>query len=169
MPRYGEAQVGNPILAEFQAEKDGIYDFKLYPQLWGSLELERFYRGRNWTIHQFLDPGPDLEPISGIYMFVVSPECGGIRDHSYIFYVGQTTNQRVRYKHYLNEKKGNVANPRRALVMLLNYFEGYIYFHFTPVPAADLDRAEKILKDNITPVSNTQLEIIGRLAKVNLE
>jgi hypothetical protein len=33
----------------------------------------------------------------------------------------------------------------------------------TLVPEAELDQAEALLKDNLTPVANAQLELIGRL------
>ena len=47
--------------------------------------------------------------------------------------------------------------------MFLNEFEGYLHFHYTLVPKDELTNAEALLKDNLTPVANTQLELIGRL------
>jgi hypothetical protein len=163
MSRYGEAMEGDALLAEFKAEDEGLYEFKLYPQLWKSEELASYYKDRKWDVVKFTDPPPPLPEVSGIYMFVVGPYCGGIKDHSYIFYVGKTKCIRKRYSEYLREKAGIGDNPRKEIVMFLNDFESYIYFHFTQVPEGELDRAERLLKDNLTPVANTQISVRGRL------
>ena len=39
MARSGKVPTSNAILAGFTAESEGIYPFRLYPQLWGSKEL----------------------------------------------------------------------------------------------------------------------------------
>lgn len=165
MARYGEVPIENPLLAEFKAKKAGLYQFKLYPQLWSSPELAAYYKGRQWDVVPFIDPPPALPAESGIYMFVVGPYCGGLRDHSYIFYVGKATNLKQRYSDYLTEKAGEGPSPREHVVMFLNEFDGYLHFHYTLVPKEELAQAEALLKDNLTPVANTQLELIGRLAK----
>lgn len=163
MKRYGEVPTTNPLLAEFKAKKEGLYPFRLYPQLWRSKELASYYKNRKWEVVPFTNPPPALPAKPGIYMFVVGPYCGGLRDHSYIFYVGKATNIKQRYSKYLTEKAGGGTNPREHIVMFLNDFDGFLHFHYTLVPAADLTRAEALLKDNLTPVANTQLELIGRL------
>ena len=164
MARYGEVPTSNALLAEFKAKKEGIYPFRLYPQLWGSKELAAYYTDRKWVVLPFTDPPPGLPAKSGIYMLVVGPYCGGLKDHSYIFYVGKAKNIKQRYSNYLTEKAGRGTNPREQIVMLLNDFDGFIHFHYTLVPLAELNQAEALLKDNLTPVANTQLELIGRLA-----
>lgn len=163
MSRYGEAMTGKALVAEFKAKKAGEYQFKLYPQLWCSDELAKYYAGRKWEVIKFEKPPPTLPEVSGIYMFVVGPYCGGIRDHSYIFYVGKASNLKRRFRDYLTEKEGGGHSPREAVVLLLNDFEGYVYFHYTEVAENELDQAECLLKDNLTPVANTQIELIGRL------
>jgi hypothetical protein len=163
MARYGEVPIDKNILGEFKAKKAGLYEFKLYPQLWSTPELHTYYNGRKWEVVSFVSPPPPLPKSSGIYMFVVGPYCGGLRDHSYIFYVGKATNIRKRYSEYLLEKAGGGANPREQIVMFLNDFDGYLHFHYTLVPKSELTEAEALLKDNLTPVANTQLELIGRL------
>lgn len=164
MARYGEVPTDNPLLAEFRAEKAGVYEFRLYPKLWATPELAGYYTGRAWETVEFTSPAPPLPEASGIYMFVVGPYCGGLKDHSYIFYVGKTVNLKTRYAGYLAEQDGKVTTPRKAIMLLLNDFAGYIHFHYTLVPKDDLEHAEALLKDNLTPVANTQLDIIGRLA-----
>jgi hypothetical protein len=163
MDRYGQVPVANPLLAEFLAEKAGIYPFKLYPQLWISPKLAAYYKGRKWTIVPFTDPPPPLPDKSGIYMFVVGPYCGGLQDHSYIFYVGKATSIKKRYPRYLLEKAGKGPNPRKNVVLFLNDFEDHLQFHYTLIPKGQITRAEALLKDNLTPPGNVQLEIIGRL------
>jgi hypothetical protein len=166
MPRYGEVPIENPLLGEIKALKAGLfYNFKLYPQLWSSPELTQYYTGRDWNIVKFTDPPPPLPRSSAIYMFVVGPYCGGLKDHSYIFYVGKAENLKKRYPEYLLEKAGKGKDPRKEVVLFLNDFENYIDFHYTLVPKAELIQAEALLKDNLTPVANTQLDLIGRLNK----
>ena len=164
MARYGEVPTDNPLLAEFRAEKAGRYEFHLYPQLWGNPELNGYYTARKWETVDFISPAPPLPEAPGIYMFVVGPYCGGLKDHSYIFYVGKTVNIKTRYAGYLAEKDGKVSNPRKAIMLFLNDFEGYIHGHYTLVPKEEIAKAESLLKDNLTPVANIQLHIIGRLA-----
>jgi len=163
MSRYGAAMTGDPLKAQFVAQKAGEYTFKLYPQLWKSIDLANYYLSKKWTVVKFQKPAPSLPKKSGIYMFIVGPYCGGIQDHSYIFYIGKATNIKTRYRNYLDEKEGKGFNPRKEVVLFLNNFEDFLYFHFTEVPAAELDKAEKLLKDNLTPVANDQVAIIGRL------
>ena len=163
MTRYGEAPTDNPILADIKAKREGLYEFKLYPQLWSCPDLAAYYKGRKWEVVPFTDTPPALPASSGIYMFVVGPYCGDLKDHSYIFYVGKATSIRTRYSNYLDEKQGRGPSPREKIVLFLNAFDGYLHFHYTLVPKEDLDHAEALLKDNLTPVANTQLELKGRL------
>ena len=142
MKRYGDVPTTNPLLAEFKAKKEGLYPVRLYPQLWRSKELAAYYNNRSWEVVSFTNPPPTLPAKSGIYMFVVGPYCGGLRDHSYIFYVGKATNIRQRYAKYLTEKTGGGTNPREHIVMFLNDFDGYLHFHYTLVPEAELNGAE---------------------------
>jgi hypothetical protein len=163
MGRYGAVPAGNPILADIKAKREGLYEFKLYPQLWSCPKLAAYYKGRKWQVVPFTSPPPVLPASSGIYMFVVGPYCGDLKDHSYIVYVGKATNLRKRYSEYLQEKAGKCANPRERVVLVLNEFDGYLHFHYTPVPKNELTEAEALLKDNLTPFCNTQLELKGRL------
>ena len=165
MVRYGEASIESPVLADFRAKKEGIFQFKLYPQLWGSKELASYYKGRKWEVVPFSDPPPALPDKPGIYMFVAGPYCGDLADHSYILYVGKATSLKKRYPKYLTEKNGGGENPREHVVLFLNHFAGYLQFHYTLVPKEELTMAEALLKDNLTPYGNTQLELKGRLAK----
>jgi hypothetical protein len=161
---YGEAPKGQALIAQIPAVLAGQYIFELYPELWATPKINDYYSGRLWKRTKFEDP-PTIEipDVSGIYIFVVAPCCGQLTDHSYIFYVGQTKSLRDRYKQYLNERKGQGANPRPKVVRFLNHLKEHVYFHFTEIPEDELDEAEDLLKDNITPPANDQKMIIGRL------
>jgi GIY-YIG catalytic domain len=163
MPSYGEAPLGNPVLAQVKAERAGTYQFRLYPELWKSAELAEYYAGRKWHSYPFSEVVPDLPHGSGVYMFVVGPYCARLRDHSYIFYVGRTNDLKRRYREYIKEKLGREPTDRKAVVLLLNDFEGFLYFHFTEIPENECEQAEALLKDKLTPFSNTQLELKGKL------
>jgi hypothetical protein len=164
MSKYGEVPSGQSLLAQFLAKKRGRYTFELYPELWVIPKLSEFYSGRSWTATRFIDPPAiDIPAKSGIYIFVVAPHCGQLEDHSYIFYIGQTTNLRTRYRQYLSEQKGEGSSPREEVVLFLDHLRDFVFFHFTLVPKAELDEAENLLKDNLTPPANKQKTIIGRL------
>ncbi len=161
---YGEAPKGEVLIAQINAGLIGVYEFELYPELWSVPKIEKYYCSRNWSITRFCDtPSIIIPPRSGIYMFVVAPYCGNLKDHSYIFYVGQTTNLENRYKHYLREQKGLGPSPRRKVVRFLYHLKDYVFFHFTEVPENELDEAENLLKDNLTPPANDRKIILGRL------
>ena len=163
---YGEAPKGTALKGQFAAMDEGVYAFSLYPQLWLSQgeNIKDFYLHREWNSVKFVDQLPEIVPNdSGIYMFVVAPHCGGLADHSYIFYVGQAVNLKSRYKDYVKEKAYEGPNPRKKVTRFLNHLEAYTYFHFTLVPRNELDKAESLLKDNLTPYANTTVPLTGRL------
>jgi hypothetical protein len=168
MSKYGEVPSGQSLVAQFLAKKMGHYRFELYPELWAVPKLAEYYKDRTWTVTPFTDPPPiNIPTSSGIYMFVVAPHCGKLEDHSYIFYVGQATNLYTRYRQYLSEQKGESSNPREEVVIFLNHLRDHVFFHFTQVPKDELDEAEDLLKDNLTPPANKQKTIVGRLAPPN--
>ncbi len=161
---YGEVPKGEALLAQITAAWKGVYTFELYPELWSVPKIEEYYCSRSWSITKFCDPPSiDIPPKSGIYLFVVAPYCGHLKDHSYIFYVGQTTNLKNRYKHYLREQRGLGSSPRPKVVRFLNHLKDYVFFHFTEIPKNELDEAENLLKDNLTPQANDRKTILGRL------
>lgn len=165
MPTYGEVPKGEELIAQFYRRKSGDYRFDLHPELWAVPEIGTFYATKTWTTTRFTNPSTiDIPAEPGIYMFVVAPHCGTLKDHSYIFYVGKTKNLRLRYKDYLEEQQGLGTNPREKVVMFLNHLKDYVYFHYTLVPEGELKNAEELLKDNLTPPANDQKKVIGRLS-----
>ena len=165
MAGYGEVKKGAPLVAQFMAHKLGKYSFELHPELWATPRISEYYNGKAWQVIRFADPPAIAIPAeSGIYLFVVAPRVGGLDDHSYIFYVGQTDNLKRRYGDYLAEQAGRGTNPREKVVIFLNHLKEHVFFHFTLVPQGELDEAEDLLKDNLTPPANTRKQIIGRLA-----
>jgi hypothetical protein len=163
-PKYGKVPKGDTLLAQFHAKRLGRYTFELYPELWTLPRIAEYYGGKAWTHTRFTDPpSVTLPATSGIYMFVVAPYVAKLQDHSYIFYVGQTDNLRRRYGEYLLEKEGKGTNPREEIVMFLHHLGDHVFFHYTEVPTTELDEAEDLLKDNLTPPANTRKTIIGRL------
>jgi hypothetical protein len=165
MPQYGDPPKGQALLSQFEAKSKGRYEFDLFPELWRTADIGSYYRGRQWQSNQFVENVlPDHVPNeSGIYMFVAAPHCGTLRDHSYIMYIGQARNLRTRYGQYFREKRGETDHPREPVVRFLNHLQDWLFFWFTLVPQDELDHAEALLKDNITPYGNTVVKIIGRL------
>jgi len=165
MATYGEVPKGAELIAQFYERKRGSYRFDLHPELWAIPEIGTFYGARVWTTTRFTNPSTiDIPAEPGIYMFVVAPHCGNLKDHSYIFYVGQTLDLRRRYRNYLDEQKGLGPNPREKVVQFLDHLQAYVYFHYTLVAKDELDVAENLLKDNLTPPANDRTKVVGRLA-----
>lgn len=162
---YGEVPKGEKVMAEINAKTLAKFSFEFHPKLWAECSgvILKYYGSKKWSTLQFCS-GATLPPEnSGIYMFVVAPRCGDIYDHSYIFYIGKTKDLRRRYNDYLNEQAGKCENPREKVVRFLNYFKGYLFFHYTLVPEHELEMAENLLKDNMTPPANDHLNIRGRI------
>ena len=161
---YGEAPRGETLIAQLYDAEIGKYEFELYPELWASQKIYDYYCDRQWTIIRFVSNSDTTIPTtSGIYMFVVAPCCGKLKDHTYIFYVGQTKNLKERYGQYLYEQQGLGSSPRKKVVKFLNHLKDHVYFHFTEIPENELDEAESLLRDNLTPPANEQKKILGRL------
>jgi hypothetical protein len=164
MSGYGDVPKGEPLVAQFYARKMGGYSFELHPELWALPEIATYYSAKAWIATRFTNPPAITIPAqSGIYMFVVAPHCGHLEEHSYIFYVGKTNDLHRRYGDYLEEQKGRGPNPRQEVVLFLDHLRDYVFFHYTLVPELELDEAEKLLKDNLTPPANSQVKVVGRL------
>ncbi len=164
MPTYGEAPRGDALVAQIQARDFCQYTFELFPDLWAIPEIATYYSGRTWTSLKFTNPPPPTIPKqSGIYMFVVGPYSGNLKDHSYVFYVGQSDNLRARYRQYLDEQRGLGPHPRPKVVKFLSHLKDYVYFQYTLVPESELNDAENLLKDNLSPPGNDRKTILGRL------
>lgn len=164
MPTYGEAPKGANLIAQLYARKVGRYTFELHPELWAIPDIADYYDPRPWQIIRFTNPPEfDIPVASGIYMFVVAPHCGRLQDHSYIFYVGRTKDLRRRYANYLEEQAGLRQSNRPDVIIFLNHLRDYVFFHYTLIPENELEIAENLLKDNLTPPANSRMEVTGRL------
>lgn len=87
---YGEAPKGEVLIAQINAERMGVYEFELYPELWSVPKIEEYYCSRNWSITKFCDtPSIIIPPRSGVHMSVVVPYCGYLKDHSYMIWLNK--------------------------------------------------------------------------------
>jgi hypothetical protein len=143
----------------------GRVEFELYPQLWRAPKTTTFYRGRKWSYVFFKASNKSRVPQeSGIYMFVVAPRHANLRDHTYIFYVGQADDLQRRFCNYLTEMQGQrIDKDRERVVDFLNYFQGHVFFNYTLVPLTELDQAENFLVDHITPWANVRTHLRAQL------
>lgn len=90
-------------------------------------------------------------------MFIIAPRHAYLRDHTYIFYVGQADDLSRRYGQYLDEQFGeDLEHDRERIVDFLDYFKGHVYFKYMLFPKAELDKAEDYLVDSIYPWANTR-------------
>ena len=166
---YGAAPLATTQVPTHIAQALGKFEFELHPELWRKPAIRQFYQGRVWHRVDFVSTPPmSLPAASGIYMFVVSPRCADLVDHSYIFYFGQTGNFRTRYRQYLLERQDK-GSKRPPVVHFLSHFEGYVQFHYTLVPNHQLDEAENLLKDNVRPYANERLASLkGKVGEARL-
>jgi hypothetical protein len=160
-----------PVLAYISKKQNALFDFELYPELWRDKKMANtYYRSKKWLHVYFTEDCQKLLPKSpGIYMFVVAPRHAYLRDHTYIFYVGQTDNIYRRFGEYHTEKKGErISADRERVVRFLNHFNGHIYFNYVTIPEAELDKAEDLLVDHIKPWANIKTKIKAKLAEPQL-
>jgi len=147
-----------PVRALVAARRVARFDFELYPHLWERRGYARVMKKVKWWSLFFNEENRSrVVSQSGIYMFVVAPRHAYLRDHTYIFYVGQATDLNTRYGEYLREESGHeLEADRERIVDFMNYCRGYIYFNYFVCPVAELDRREYYLVDHIYPWANSR-------------
>jgi hypothetical protein len=145
-----------PVKAFIDIKDYAKFVFELYPHLWEKEGFAKVYERKAWENIFFNEENQKLIPKrSGIYMFVVAPMHAYLRDHTYIFYVGQADDLNRRYGEYLEERKGErFGVDRERIVKFLSYFQNHIYFNYTIFEKAELETAEYYLVDNIYPWAN---------------
>ncbi len=165
MSNYGSVPKGPELKAQFQRQKLGTFPFQIFPEFWSQLDCRFYYESLAWNEVYFTAENQTAVPsASGIYMFVANSAYTDIlQDHSYILYVGKSKNLNTRYKTYLKEQRYMLPHNRAKVSELLDYFDSWLLFKYVTVPEADLPSAEDLLKDNLTPPGNSQLNLIGRL------
>jgi len=167
---FGEVASEKPTYGHILAEDLGSWEFKLYPQLWKDPNLE-LLSGVTWNKVKFGNlPEPDLAAIPagpGVYFFTVEGRTELFASHSYLFYAGKAAKGlRSRYEDYLKEREGEEPEQDRTrITKFLNYFRGWLYFHFAEFPKESVAALESAIKDNLTPPGNTILKLKGRLYK----
>ena len=155
---------GAPVKAFIAAKRRGWFEFELYPQFWRDPISNTYYRNRKWFHVFFKETNKLRVPAKpGIYMFVVAPRHARLRDHTYIFYVGQATDLQVRFGQYQKEMRGEAETDRPRVVDFLSYFDGHVFFNYTLVPAVELTKAEDLLVDYITPWANVRTHLKAKL------
>jgi hypothetical protein len=162
-----------PVKAVIAAKRVAKYEFQLYPQLWERSGYAKVMKKVKWNRVFFEEANrPKVPKEAGIYMFVVAPRHAYLRDHTYIFYVGQADDLHRRYKEYLDEELGDdLAHDRERIVEFLNYFKGHLFFNYFTCAPNDLTKREYYLVDHIYPWANSrhQKEARGKLvAPVNV-
>ncbi len=146
-----------PIRAFVIEKRLSTYTFEFYPHLWERNPHRFGMKKAVWKYVYYDSTSTNKLPEQpGIYMFVVSPRHAYIRDHTYIFYVGQAKNIRKRFKQYLNEELGEDETDRERIVDFLDRFKGHIFFNYHLCPLNELDEKEDYLVDHIFPWANSR-------------
>lgn len=148
----------SPVRALVAIRRFAKFDFEFYPKLWERRGYARVMKKVKWTsVYYSEESASHIPKESGVYMFVVAPQHAYVKDHTYIFYVGQAMNLHVRYSQYLREELGeHLESDRERIVDFLNYFQGYIYFKYFICDRSELDTREDYLVDHIYPWANTR-------------
>lgn len=147
-----------PVKAYVGETRAAKYDFELYPQLWERKNNHLRMRKARWSRVYFCDKNKHSVPdVPGIYMFVVAPRHAYIKDHTYVFYVGKTTNLKRRYCQYIREEYGeDLEHDRERIVDFLSRFRGYVYFHYHVCDEREIEQKEDYLVDRIFPWANSR-------------
>lgn len=92
---------------------------------------------------------------AGIYTLLVQPAVAYHDECSYLMYVGQAVSLKKRFGEYLNAERLETGRPK--LFRLLNIYDQYVWFGFTPIPAQHLDEVEDALIAAHLPPCNDRL------------
>jgi len=96
----------------------------------------------------------------GVYAFQIKYSSGGIPQHGYLMYVGETGNRnsqetlRSRFLSYFSEMQAK----ERSLHYVLCKYEDYLYFHYSPISdrRRNLKNIEAWLCDTLVPPYNVK-------------
>jgi len=168
---FGVIPEGHPTYGSVIAKQLGLWEFKLFPQLWKDTALETA-KGLAWVKVRFGDDRAlvDTVPVDpGVYYFTVEGRTDLFPCHAYIFYVGKAEKGlRSRYEDYIQEREGEEPDmDRENITRFLNYFRGWVHFNYLVMERNAVAAMESALKDNLTPPANTILKLKGRLYPVN--
>jgi hypothetical protein len=127
------------------------WEICLWPKQWKAFSLSATFA---WTVVP-LDNAKKLTIPSGpgIYTLLVQP---GIASHpaaSFLMYVGQAKNLRVRFKQYLTTEE----KIRPKVVRLLNTCKGHVYFGYCKFSLKRLDPVELALLEAFNPPCNSKI------------
>lgn len=167
---FGTVPDDKPTYGHILAEDLGLWEFKLYPQLWVDPQLD-LVNGITWTkvkFEQLSDGHLQRIPTGpGVYFFTVEGRIDLFDSHKYLFYAGKAeAGLRSRFGDYLQEREGEEPEQDRTkITKFLNYFRDRVYFHFAEFPKEQVAAVESAIKDNLTPPANTVLKLKGRLYK----
>ena len=109
----------------------------------------------SWTVVKLEDASRKAKAVpskSGVYTLLVQP---GIASHpscSFLLYVGQAKSLLKRFGDYLAREKKETGRPK--IFRILNRYDGYLWFCFSQVAAADLDHVEDSLIESYVPHCN---------------
>ncbi len=151
-------QEAAPVIAFIREKRMAKFEFELHPKLW---ERNKHVCGMNkarWKHVFFNDTNLcNIPKEPGIYMFVVAPRHAYLRDHTYIFYVGQANNLNRRYDNYLHERVGeDLEHDRERIVDFMDRFKGHIFFNYHTCLEKELDSKEDYLVDHVFPWANSR-------------
>jgi len=96
----------------------------------------------------------------GIYCFISKPKTSNFFETRYLFYIGKTTRTlRTRYNEYLRDLEGK-GKPRPKVFEMLNLYDGYLYFYYTPIANNnDISDIEDKLINTFIPHINSDISI----------
>lgn len=130
-------------------------EFMLYPAAWRGY---KYARPLDWkTVRFHASERPKLPDEPGVYAFLIQPGVAPALNASYLVYVGETTSLHRRFGDYLREAKGQGRAPRIQLYSLFKRFDGYVFFTYATLPAAERKLAELELLQAFTPPLNKRL------------
>jgi hypothetical protein len=128
--------------------KSNEFTFVLDPQIWK--RFRQFSRIQNWERRKLIQrEKTNIPPTSGVYSLLVHQNVARHPFPQYVMYIGQTDNLRRRFGEYLGKEKRLSGRP--LVVRMLNKFEDNIFFAFTKVGLAHLDKVESNLLQTFLP------------------
>jgi len=144
------------IITEQDEAQSHQHTFCLWPKMWQEYS-KTTNRSFKWRENKFaiteVEKVPDK---AGLYTFLIEPRVANHPSCSYLMYVGQTGNLRIRFQQYLKEKDRESGRPK--VVRLLNKYPDYLFFCYTILSnTQNIDILEQALISAYIPPCNDRL------------
>ena len=132
----------------------------LNPEVWNIPKILTTYDCGAWTEVKFDKENSvnlnELDGQEGVYMFIVKPNSMVNSNHSFILYIGETSNLKTRFEKYFTYENTSVPSDQLKRRMVI-VWQDYLYFQYVKTNFGSTSKREELeydLIDSIAPPMN---------------